>query len=307
MPKKKSDQEKSPDSPLSVNDAGRPVPADEATATSDVSWLDEGFIGPEAGQVDPALAEIPGTFEPKLSVDACRPNAWNPNEMDDKQFDMLVRRMKEVGMLAPIQVVPTVDTQTGEEFYMILGGEHRWRAAKELGYPTIPAVVLTDERFGAEDLQKFVTMQLNAISGELSSEKFLKLYQDLRKRYADKALKDLMGFTKAGKWKLLTKNVESGLPPEMREEFSRRAASIKEPGQLKGILNDLMGKYGNDLQYNFMILSHEGFDHIWVRLSERNHERVQALLDYCRARAVDVNLVLEEAFEAALQRFEVDG
>ena len=241
---------------------------------------------------------MPGRLE-DLPIDSLVPNPWNPNEQDPETFDMLVRRMRQIGVIAPVQVVALKDGT-----YQIIGGEHRWKAAKAIGYATIPAIILTDARFESEDLRKLVTMQLNMIGGKLNPEKFLKMYSDLSKRYDDKSLKDLLGFTKDHQFKLLTKGIADGLPDDMKEEFERRAASAKgDPEALQKILTDLMGKYGDDLRCNFMILSHEGREHVWLKLNGPTHIAVKQVLDLCRTRAIDINTVLEEAFVGVKEKF----
>lgn len=285
---------------LSVKTAKKAAPEAD-TPTTDLDWLDEGTIGLDESDIDPEQEEMPGRLE-SLSVDVCRPNAWNPNEQTPKEMDMLTRRIREVGMIAPIQVVPAKD-KDGTEYYTIIGGEHRWRATKSLGYKNIPAIILTEERFQSEDLQKFVTMQLNMIGGKLNPEKFVKMYETLTDKYDDESMQDLMGFTQAHAFKMLTKGVADGLPDDMKSEFNKKAAKADRPEQLTNILNELLGKYGDDLRFNFMIFTHEDKEHIWCRLSDENHKLVGSVLDLCRSRAIDVNVVVEEAFQAALKKF----
>jgi hypothetical protein len=268
--------------------------APEGAASDDVSWLDAGHIQPDENSAE----DLPGELK-TLPVDSIVANAWNPNKQETKQFDQLVRRMRDVGMIAPIQVVPTDDGK-----YVILGGEHRWRAAQAIGWSNIPAIVLTDERFRNEDLQKFVTMQLNMISGKLDPEKFAKLYDDMRGRYDPDAIRDLMGFTDKHKFNMLTKGISEGLPDDMKKEFNKRASNAKNPNELQGILNDLIGKYGDDLSHNFMIFSHESREHIWVRLNDKNHDLITDAMDICRTRGVDINDLLTDAFSRVLESYK---
>jgi hypothetical protein len=295
-------------------DSGTPSPdeilssPDELSAIeeSDDDWLDDGFVDPsEIISQAQGEAEFPGRFE-VVPVDSCRPNEWNPNEMNDKQFDMLCRRIKEVGMISPIQVVPTVDSDTGEEYYTIIGGEHRWRAVKALHWTTVPAIILTDERMTSKDMQKFVTMQLNMITGKLNPEKFVKLYQDMVKRYENERLRDMMGFTDVHRWSMLTKSIAEGLPEDLRKEFKKKASKAKSPNEFKKILEDLLGRYGDDMRFNFMIFSHEGLENIWIRLNEEALKKLIPLLDMCRARSIDVNDMLVVALTHAAEHYGVE-
>ncbi|MEM2174490.1 MAG: ParB N-terminal domain-containing protein [Candidatus Micrarchaeia archaeon] len=66
----------------------------------------------------------------------------NPNIMTDAEFNRLTKELDETGFIDPIQVVPLDDGR-----YQILGGHLRVKAAKVLGFESVPAVVLTDEKF----------------------------------------------------------------------------------------------------------------------------------------------------------------
>src|SRR3972149_8307446 len=63
-----------------------------------------------------------------LDVDACEPSDWNPNVEDLATFNELVENIRQVGMVDPIQVV-----SLGDDKYRIVGGEHRWKAARLAG------------------------------------------------------------------------------------------------------------------------------------------------------------------------------
>ena len=62
-----------------------------------------------------------------VPLEKCKPNNWNPNRMNKKEFDALRVSVKENGQVKPIQVRPIKDG------YEILGGYHTWLAMKELG------------------------------------------------------------------------------------------------------------------------------------------------------------------------------
>ena len=63
-----------------------------------------------------------------VSVEKCRPNAWNPRGMNKKEFEALKLSIQEHGQTQPIQVRPIKDG------YEIIGGYHRWLAMKELKF-----------------------------------------------------------------------------------------------------------------------------------------------------------------------------
>jgi hypothetical protein len=233
-----------------------------------------------------------------VPVDRIKPNPWNPNEMDDETFNRLAEEIQSVGFIDPIQVVPTED-----DMFMIIGGEHRWRVSKVLGYEFVPCVVLDDAKWSDVDLQKFVTTRLNALHGKVNPEKFMQLYLDLAKRHEEGALQALMGFTDQDAWKSLTKGVRKGLEDagvnkEALKKFDEAAAELKTVDDLSGILNKLFTDHGNDLKYNFMILSFGGKEHLYVQFdSKSDFGRVKKKIESMRGSGTTADRVLHDLLD----------
>lgn len=72
----------------------------------------------------------------QVAVDEVQANPEQPrSRFDDEALQELAASIKEVGVLQPIVVTEGV---TG---YVLIAGERRWRAARQAGLTTIPAVV----------------------------------------------------------------------------------------------------------------------------------------------------------------------
>lgn len=67
-----------------------------------------------------------------VSINEIVANPNNPNKQSHEMFQKQVESIKTFGLLGAITV------RKWGEYYEILGGEHRWRACKELGYTKIP-------------------------------------------------------------------------------------------------------------------------------------------------------------------------
>jgi len=81
------------------------------------------------GTAEPSLAQIP--------VEHIHPNAKQPRkEFDGEAVSGLAESIKAQGLIQPVVVRPRV--QGG---YELIAGERRWRAAREAGVATVPAVV----------------------------------------------------------------------------------------------------------------------------------------------------------------------
>lgn len=79
----------------------------------------------------------------KISVDEIRPNENQPRKtFDPEKITELADSIRENGVIQPIVVRKTGD------YYEIVAGERRWRAAREAGLKEIPCAVreLTDEQ-----------------------------------------------------------------------------------------------------------------------------------------------------------------
>jgi ParB family chromosome partitioning protein len=75
----------------------------------------------------------------ELAIGVIVPNEFQPRSIfDEEQMSSLAASIRELGVLQPILVRPTDDS---EESFEIIAGERRWRAARRAGLATIPALV----------------------------------------------------------------------------------------------------------------------------------------------------------------------
>lgn len=72
-----------------------------------------------------------------VATASLRPNPWNTNHCSPEAEEKIRNSIRRFGLFKPI-VVRTLNDGTLE----ILGGEHRWRAAQDLGMATVPVVNL---------------------------------------------------------------------------------------------------------------------------------------------------------------------
>lgn len=234
-----------------------------------------------------------------INVDLIDKNKWNPNEMDDTTFNRLVVELEETGFIDPIQVVPTDDGR-----YVILGGEHRWQAAKVLGWESIPCIILTDEKWKENDLCKFVTVRLNVLHGKTNAEKFMSIYNEMLDKYGEDSLKDLFAYTDSDAWDKLTGSVKealkaSGLPAEMIEEYAKTVEEVKTVDDLSNILNRLFTKHGDTLKYNFMVFAWGGKDHVYVKCDDKLWKQVNGLMKASKGNEVTMSSAISVLFDAA--------
>lgn len=218
----------------------------------------------------------------EVNIDDIFPNEWNVNEMKPDVFNRLVKEIKEVGYIEPIQVV---STEGGK--YKIIGGEHRYFACKFLGYKKLPCIVLKDEKFKDENLQKFISVRLNVLRGKINPEKFVKLYDELADKYGADNLQELLGIVDTKEYNNLLKDigrslVESGVSKDKADEFVKKSEKLKSLDSIGDLLNEIMVKHGNTLEYDFMIFNYGGKNIYWFKVDKK----VKKILDDICEKAV---------------------
>jgi ParB-like chromosome segregation protein Spo0J len=103
-----------------------------------------------------------------VEIDSVKPNAYNPNRQSQRDFELLLRSMREDGFTQPI----VVQRATNE----IVDGEHRWRGAREIGMLKVPCVFvdMTPEQM------RISTLRHNRARGSEDVDLSSQLLRDLR-------------------------------------------------------------------------------------------------------------------------------
>ena len=78
-----------------------------------------------------------------VRIERVHPNEYNPNRMTAEEFSELVAEVKHLGRLPK----PVVVRPNGED-YLIVDGEHGWRAAREAGFSEVACEII-----GADDFE----------------------------------------------------------------------------------------------------------------------------------------------------------
>lgn len=107
-----------------------------------------------------------------VPIDSVQPNTVNPNVMSKSTFEKLKKNFQEKGFYGSV----IVREHIVEGYYEILDGEHRWKAAKELGWTEIPV-----ENAGkiSDDELKFHTINFNNARGKDDVFKLAEIMSEL--------------------------------------------------------------------------------------------------------------------------------
>lgn len=226
-----------------------------------------------------------------LSVDDILPNEWNPQVMDDDEFDRLVEEIGDSGFNSAIEVIEAAD-----EKFVIMGGEHRWRAAKVCGLEHIPCLIYRGVKWEEQDLQKFVTVRLNVIGGKLDPMKFAKLYEEMASKYGKESLQHMFAFTDMKAFQKLVGEVKKGLkgslPKELQDEFDEAAKEAKTVEDLSKIIQTLFNKYGDTVQQSFMVFTFGKQHHVYIQMTSKTKKALDKVLNYCKTTGEDINEVM---------------
>jgi len=126
------------------------------------------------------LVAVPGAQFAELDLDSIRPNPRQPRTVfDEDDLAELVHSIREIGVLQPVVVrrVPAeaTDVPEGVEYELIMG-ERRWRASREAGNDTVPAIIKAtedDDLLRDALLENLHRSQLNALEEAAAYQQLL--------------------------------------------------------------------------------------------------------------------------------------
>ncbi len=94
-------------------------------------------LGKGLSSLIPADLETDGATYREVDINSVIPNRYQPRDhFDEETLASLASSISAVGVIQPIVV-----RKGSEGSYELIAGERRWRAAKRVGLPTIPALV----------------------------------------------------------------------------------------------------------------------------------------------------------------------
>jgi len=256
---------------------------------------------------DPFLDEPERHGLAYVSVDRIIPNNWNTNEEDEPTFDLLVEGVSETGIIDTLTVVPMEDGT-----FTILGGEHRWMAAKASGEDEVPCLILKGEKWKDEDLQKFTSVRLNVIRGKQNPEKFAKVYKEMAEKHGAEQLQKMFGFVDKRAFRRLVKGVTAAvskdLPKNLQGEMEEKAKDARTVEDLEHIVQEMFQKYGETVNQSFMIFACGKQEHLYIAMSSKMRKAMDKVILYCEKTKTDINdfmvPVTNEYLREAVARLE---
>ncbi|QXX75479.1 Chromosome-partitioning protein ParB [Methylovirgula sp. HY1] len=116
----------------------------------------------DTGEESAALTRARG--QKKIPIEFLRPNPRNPRKsFDEAELEDLTRSIEEKGIIQPILARTVAGVA---DFYEIIAGERRWRAAQKIGLHEVPIIVVEADDKQALELAIIENVQradLNAL------------------------------------------------------------------------------------------------------------------------------------------------
>ncbi|WP_392893617.1 ParB/RepB/Spo0J family partition protein [Streptomyces sp. LN699] len=175
--------------------AGQVLTSDRGIAAAKLAALAQADVSRETSeaaapvrvpeQAAPPANEVAGATFAELPMDAIVPNPRQPRDVfDEDALAELVTSIQEVGLLQPVVV-----RQSAPGRYELIMGERRWRACREAGLDSIPAIIrATDDEKLLLDalLENLHRAQLNPLEEAAAYDQLLKDFNCTHDQLADR-------------------------------------------------------------------------------------------------------------------------
>jgi len=164
----------------------------------------------------------------EIEIDQLKPNPLQPRmKFNQESIDELAQSMKETGVLQPIIVVPD------EDYYKIIVGERRWRAAQKAGLNKIPVLIRhipKEQQLEISLIENIHREELNPLEIALAYQKLIQELNYTQEEVAEKVGKDRTSVTNYLRLLKLPKEVQDQIVDgKISMGHARAIAALEEP------------------------------------------------------------------------------
>ncbi len=203
-------------------------------------------------------------------------NDYNPNVMADDKFDMLTEDVEVEDMDQPVVVRYDAD----QEKYVIVDGEHRWRASQNAGKQT---VLVSIKQWDKQEA-KLRTVRRNLLRGELDPGRFSQLVRQVESEQ-DLNVNDVrkrMGFTSEKEFARVYRD-EEALTEKAIEKISEDFEDAgKDMSMVSEIVRAIVIKYGDAIKSGTICFVHNKSVVLGVHVSNDQSQQLQLIADLIR-------------------------
>lgn len=170
-------------------------------------------------------------IEVKLKINQVEPNREQPRKVfDEESLQELAESIKQFGVLQPLIV------QQRKDYYEIIAGERRWRAAKLAGLKEVPVVIreMTDQEIVEISLIENIQREnLNPIEEAAAYKRLLTEFNLKQEEVAERVSKSRTAVTNSMRLLKLDERVQQMVIEGMISTGHARALLAIEDGELQ--------------------------------------------------------------------------
>ena len=170
-------------------------------------------------------------IEIKLKINQVEPNREQPRKVfDEESLQELAESIKQFGVLQPLIV------QQRKDYYEIIAGERRWRAAKLAGLKEVPVVIreMTDQEIVEISLIENIQREnLNPIEEAAAYKRLLTEFHLKQEEVAERVSKSRTAVTNSMRLLKLDERVQQMVIEGMLSTGHARALLAIEDGELQ--------------------------------------------------------------------------
>jgi hypothetical protein len=225
---------------------------------------------------------------------------WNCNEMADSEFASLVSTMGEEGFDEPIHVVPR--SSLGDK-YLIVGGEHRYKAAISNGLRTLPCYILHHLKDADEAELMLWSVRRNNQKGRQNKQKYAHIEQTVCKRM------DLQEETARKRMLVRAKQASKTLPTKAdtdgeREERKTVADRTRLLADARSFQQECLVDSGDTVEHGYLYVGQNGKSHLIVDASKQLHGFISAMVRVCKKESDRIDEFLTTAIKNELSNWD---
>ena len=185
------------------------------------------IVGKEENKKEEKTESAPDTL---VDINKVEPNREQPRKnFNEDALQELAESIKQYGIIQPLIV------QKKDDYYEIIAGERRWRAAKKAGLKKVPVIIrdLSEQEIMEISLIENIQREdLNPIEEALAYKKLLKEFNLKQDEVAEKVSKSRAAITNSLRLLKLDERVQQMLIEEMITPGHARAIlNIEDPEQ----------------------------------------------------------------------------
>lgn len=175
-----------------------------------------------------------GSLTEEIDINLVEPNKDQPRKnFDAEKLQILADSIKEHGMVQPIVAVKEND------YYRIVAGERRWRAAKSLGLKTVPVIVKEYSVLQAESIALVENLQrenLNPIEEANGYRRLMDAYGLTQEQVAEKVGKSRSAVANSLRFLMMPKKLRDMLSAgEISQGHAKVLMSVTDLNKMEAL------------------------------------------------------------------------